>query len=72
MIHCKLKLDSTPTITDLDSVKQCTCYNEETCDDGAWSYWSDCNGECKQIRTRKRVLDFQNCGSTSNSHKTKN
>ena len=57
-IHCKLKLDSEPTITDLQSVQNCSCYNVESCDAGAWSYWSDCNGQCKQTRVRKGFFYF--------------
>ena len=50
-IQCILKLDTEPTITK-ESVPNCSCYNNESCDDGAWSYWSKCNGRCKQTRIR--------------------
>ena len=50
-IECILKLDSEQTITK-ESVPNCSCYNNESCDDGAWSYWSKCNGQCKQTRIR--------------------
>ena len=50
-IECILKLDTEQTITK-ESVPNCSCYNNESCDDGAWSYWSKCNGQCKQTRIR--------------------
>ena len=50
-IECILKLDTEQIITK-ESVPNCSCYNNESCDDGAWSYWSKCNGQCKQTRIR--------------------
>ena len=50
-ITCKLKLDIQQTAK--ESVPNCSCYNNESCDDGAWSYWSKCNGQCKQTRFRE-------------------
>ena len=50
-IECILKLDTEQTITK-ETVPNCSCYNNESCDDGAWSYWSKCNGQCKQTRIR--------------------
>jgi len=50
-VECILKLDTEQTITK-ESVPNCSCYNNESCDDGAWSYWSKCNGQCKQTRIR--------------------
>ena len=38
-ITCRLHLDDEPQITDLSSVRSCTCYNNESCDDGAWIGW---------------------------------
>ena len=51
-IKCKLKLDTQQTVTK-ESVPNCSCYNDESCDNEAWSYWSKCNGQCKQTRFRK-------------------
>ena len=35
-------------------IPTCTCFSNESCDSGAWSYWSSCDGSCKQTRTRNR------------------
>ena len=51
-IRCRLKLTTEETIT--SSIQNCTCYSNESCDSGAWSYWSDCDGNCKQARIRNK------------------
>ena len=51
-IHCKLTLATKETIS--SSIQNCTCYSNESCDSGAWSYWSDCDGNCKQTRIRNK------------------
>ena len=50
-IRCGLKLTTEETNS---SIQNCTCYSNESCDSGAWSYWSDCDGNCKQIRIRNK------------------
>ena len=42
------------TITEPENIQTCTCYNNESCDSGAWSYWSNCDGNCKQTRIRNQ------------------
>ena len=42
------------TITEPENIQNCTCYNNESCDSGAWSYWSNCDGKCKQTRIRNQ------------------
>ena len=56
-IHCTLGLDDAQTISK-DDIKECNCYNAETCDSASWSYWSKCDGNCKQ--TRKRYANDPN------------
>ena len=51
-IHCRLHLTTEETI--IGSIQNCTCYSNESCDSGAWSYWSDCDGDCKQTRIRNK------------------
>ena len=51
-ITCKLTLATEQTIT--GTIQNCTCYSNESCDSGAWSYWSDCDGNCKQTRIRNK------------------
>ena len=51
-IHCRLKLSTEQTIT--SPIQNCTCYSNESCDSGAWSYWSDCDGNFKQMRVRNK------------------
>ena len=53
-IQCTLKLESAPSTVEPDEIPNCTCYNNESCDSGAWSYWSNCDGNCKQIRIRNK------------------
>ena len=55
-IHCRLGLDTTQTITK-DDIQNCTCFNNETCDSASWSYWSKCDGNCKQTRKRNNGSD---------------
>ena len=50
-IRCTLGLDDTQTISKND-IKECKCYDLETCDSASWSYWSKCDGNCKQTRIR--------------------
>ena len=47
-----IKNPSEQTLT--DAIPDCTCYNNETCDSSAWSYWSKCDGNCKQTRIRNK------------------
>ena len=42
------------TITEPENIQNCTCYNNESCDSDAWSYWSNCDGNCKQTRIRNQ------------------
>ena len=49
-IHCELELDVVPR-TD-EPVPNCTCYDEDSCNNGVWSAWSECDGNCKQWRIR--------------------
>ena len=51
-IYCKLTLATEQTIT--GTIQNCTCYSNESCDSGAWSYWSNCDGNCKQTRIRNK------------------
>jgi len=51
-IHCELTLATEQTIT--APIQNCTCHSNESCDSGAWSYWSDCDGNCKQTRIRNK------------------
>ena len=51
-IHCKLNLASAPSTIEPDEIPNCTCFSNESCDSGSWSYWSSCDGECKQTRIR--------------------
>ena len=51
-IHCELTVATEQTIS--SSIQNCTCYSNESCDSGAWSYWSDCDGNCKQTRMRNK------------------
>ena len=37
-----------------DEIPNCTCFSNESCDSGAWSYWSSCDGGCKQTRIRNK------------------
>ena len=53
-IHCRLKLESAPSTVEPDEIPNCTCYSNESCDIGAWSYWSNCDGNCKQTRIRNK------------------
>ena len=50
-IHCKLKLDNVASITP-ESIQPCTCYDEDACNNGIWSEWSECDGQCEQFRIR--------------------
>ena len=52
-IHCKLKLDNVASITP-ESIKPCTCYDEDACNNGVWEEWTACDGSCEQTRTRNR------------------
>ena len=36
------------------AIPDCTCHSNESCDSSAWSYWSDCDGNCKQTRIRNK------------------
>ena len=53
-IHCRLQLENAPSTVEPDEIPNCTCYNNESCDSGAWSYWSNCDGKCQQIRIRNK------------------
>ena len=53
-IHCRLQLENAPSTVEPDEIPNCTCYNNESCDSGAWSYWSNCDGNCKQTRIRNK------------------
>ena len=50
-IHCKLGLENTLDISK-DDLPNCTCFDSATCDSSSWSYWSKCDGNCKQTRVR--------------------
>ena len=50
-IHCRLGLDDRQTVSK-DDIQECDCFNAETCDSASWSYWSKCDGNCKQTRIR--------------------
>ena len=49
-IHCELKLEKAPKSK--ESVPNCSCYDEDSCNNGVWSAWSMCDGACKQMRIR--------------------
>ena len=49
-IHCELMLDIVPKVA--ESIPNCTCYDEDACNNGVWSSWSNCDGTCKQMRIR--------------------
>ena len=49
-IHCELLLDVVPKAT--ETISNCTCYDEESCNNGVWSAWSECDGTCKRRRVR--------------------
>ena len=51
-IQCTLKLASAASTVKLDEIPNCSCFSNESCDSAAWSYWSSCDGGCKQTRTR--------------------
>ena len=51
-IECSLKLTSAPSTIDPAAIPDCSCHSRETCDSSAWSYWSSCDGNCKQTRIR--------------------
>ena len=53
-IHCRLQLENAPSTVEPDEIPNCTCYSNESCDSGAWSYWSNCDGNCKQTRIRNK------------------
>ena len=53
-ITCKLSLSTVQTITEPENIQNCTCYNNESCDSDTWSYWSNCDGNCKQTRIRNQ------------------
>ena len=37
-----------------DEIPSCTCFSNESCDSSSWSYWSSCDSDCKQKRTRNK------------------
>ena len=47
-----MKLTSEPSTVDPAAIPKCKCHSNESCDSGAWSYWSTCDGNCKQTRIR--------------------
>ena len=49
-IHCELKIEKAPKSK--ESVSNCSCYDENSCNNGVWSAWSMCDGACKQMRIR--------------------
>ena len=53
-INCRLKLASAPSTIKPDEIPSCTCFSNESCDSSSWSYWSNCDGNCKQKRTRNK------------------
>ena len=53
-IRCTLKLTSKPSTIDPSVIPRCTCHSNESCDSSAWSYWSTCDGNCKQTRIRNK------------------
>ena len=53
-INCRLKLSSAPSTIKADEIPSCTCFSNESCDSSSWSYWSNCDGGCKQKRTRNK------------------
>ena len=53
-IECTLKLTSESSTIDPASIPECQCHSIETCDTTAWSYWSECGGDCKQTRVRNK------------------
>ena len=53
-IQCTLKLTSEAPAIDHTAIPECECYSYETCDTAAWSYWSECDGNCKQTRVRNK------------------
>ena len=53
-IDCTLKLTSSPSIATPDAIPKCKCHSNESCDSDSWSYWSNCDGDCKQTRIRNK------------------
>ena len=53
-IECKLRLASAASPVKPDEIPNCSCFSDESCDGAAWSYWSSCDGSCKQTRTRNK------------------
>jgi len=53
-IQCKLKLESVASTIEPDEIPSCSCFSNESCDSGSWSYWSNCDGGCKQTRIRNK------------------
>ena len=53
-IQCTLKLTNEAAAIDYTAISECECHSYETCDNTAWSYWSDCDGNCKQTRVRNK------------------
>ena len=54
LIQCTLKLTSSPSKMSPDTIPKCKCFSNESCDSRSWSYWSNCDGECKQTRIRNK------------------
>ena len=53
-IACTLKLTNESTAIDPTLIPECRCHSIESCDTTAWSFWSECGGNCKQTRTRNK------------------
>ena len=53
-IHCELSLGVVPRAA--EPVPSCTCYDKDSCNNGAWSAWTECDGTCYRRRTRNEGL----------------
>ena len=42
-----------------DEIENCTCYDEDACNNGVWEDWTPCDGNCKQTRTRNRGASLE-------------